>query len=649
MKIIRRSCLFCAVAYALLPLAVIVFSAVSISAQEAGEEVEPLDPVPVDLVQPSTDAMESPDESGTLDEVPAEGIPEPVEEAPAPVAAKPEPVAEPAAVETVEAAVEPAFPAPAPAEPPPVVESAPAAPAPVVRNGKPKMLGECTDIPGLSRKINFDTDNMDVVKFITMLGDAAIGGDLNLVISAQVKGSVKLMIKDVTVCDALEIALAGNNLAYEIKGTGPRAIINIMTDQEYQVLKGVSFYEQRQVKIIELKYAKPSRLIAMLDGVRSQIGKLIYDDMSGTLVLIDTPMKIEEMQTVIAKTEIKTIERQIPTVTKTYRLQYADVGEIEKVVAARLTKEIGVMSANAKAKTVMVTDLEHNVAKIGELITAFDRKPKQVMIEAKVVEVELAHDFSMGVNWQHILQGIGPRFSLETKAPLSGPAGPSINYKTITAGGELSIVVDALKTVGNTTVISKPHIACRDGEEATLKVVRNQAYKEVTYESGSTNITQVSYKFIEIGTILQVKPTINDDGFVTVQIKPTMSDLVDWYDATKGNEGVVGVPIIKKAEAETSITVQDGVTIIIGGMIKDEKRSNRVGVPVISAIPILGRLFSSNIEKTQKIETIVFLTPKIVSGEEPFLRADKAGMAEGTGNGNGKSPIAKQLKPLRAK
>jgi len=518
---------------------------------------------------------------------------------------------------------------------------------PAAQPVKVKTLSECKDIPGLGQSFVYNTEEsqMDVVKFLTVFGKLA---NLNLVISPQVKGSVRLMLEGVTYADAFEIALSQNNLAYEIKGSGPRAIINIMTDDEYRNMKGVSFYEQRQVRIVELKYAKPSRVVTMLEGVRSQIGKLIFDDATGTIILIDTPVKIEEMQTVIAKAELPTIDRQIPTITKNFKIQYADVSEVEKAVAGHLTREVGSVSANAKAKSIVVTDLEHNMEKIGELIAAFDCKPRQVMIEAKVVEVELSDDFSMGVNWQHVLEGVGPRFTLESKMPLSGPAGPSLSYKTIAGGGDLTVVLDALKTVGNTTVISKPHIACRDGEEATLKVVRNQAYKEVTYESGSTNITQVSYKFIEIGTILNVAPTINDEGFVTVKIKPTMSDLVDWYDATRGNEGIVGVPIVKKAEAETSVTVKDGVTIIIGGMIKDEKKNNRIGVPILSSIPLLGRLFSSNVEKASKIETIVFLTPRIVTGEEQFLQMETKGTVEkATGAGQTVAGNGKKIKPLR--
>lgn len=500
--------------------------------------------------------------------------------------------------------------------------------SPVVKSedrkpGRTRLLSECDDIPGLAKPFNFKTpDQMDVVKFITMLSDQVVGGDLNLIISPQVKGSVKLMLTGVTIADAMEIALADNSLAYEVKGNGPRSIIKIMTEDEYRARFGVAFYEQRKVRMIELKYAKPTSVLAMLDGMKSQIGKIIADDKSGTVVLIDTPARISEMESLIERAELPTLERHVPTASRVFRLQYADLVEVQKEVTASLTKEVGTMVANTKTKTLIVSDLAHNLEKISTMIEAFDRKPKQVIIDAKIVEVDLTDDFNMGINWKHVIQGIGPRFNLASVAPLSAGVSPQITYNTIiSGGGDLTVVVDALKTVGETKVISNPHISVLDGGEATIKVVRNQPYKEISFESGTTNIVGVSYKFVDIGTTLSVSPLINDLGFITVNIKPTISDLVDWYDAPGGSGGVVGIPVVKKSEAATSVTVKDGVTIIIGGMIKTEKRINRTGIPILGSIPLLGRLFRSDVEKNAKSETIVFLTPRIISGEEPFLQS----------------------------
>ena len=183
---------------------------------------------------------------------------------------------------------------------------------------KPRLLSEY-GLPGLDKRISLDViEAMDVVDLIKFL---AIKGDLNLVIGREVTGTTKLMLKDVTLGDALESVLAANNLAYEVKGN----IIKIMTDKEYSALYGEGFYEQRQAKIIELKYATPSRVATLLAEIKSTIGKVVFDDGTGTLVLIDTPDKIAAMEAVIERAELPTIERIMPTETRTYNLQYAKV------------------------------------------------------------------------------------------------------------------------------------------------------------------------------------------------------------------------------------------------------------------------------------------------------------------------------------
>jgi general secretion pathway protein D len=198
-----------------------------------------------------------------------------------------------------------------------------------------------------------------------------------------------------------------------------------------------------------------------------------------------------------------------------------------------------------------------------------------------------------------------------------------LSYKTVTAGGDLSLVLEALKTIGDTKVISNPQISVEDGPEAEIKVVRDQPYRLLQYESGSTNVIAVNYQFVEIGVVLKVTAKINDEKFITVDIKATISDLVDWYDYSPGNEGLVGIPVVKKSEASTTVSVKDGVTIIIGGMIKEEKRKTEAGIPILRSIPLVGRLFRSTVERKKRIETIVFLTPRIITGEEQFLQISK--------------------------
>lgn len=504
-------------------------------------------------------------------------------------------------------------------------------PATNATDRKPRLLTEY-GLPGLDKKISLDMpDAMDVVDLIKFL---AVKGELNIIIGRDVAGTSKLMLKDVTLGDALEIVLAANGLAYELKGN----IVKVMTDKEYRDLHGEGFYERKQAKIIELKYAKPGNMAQLLENIKSSLGKIVFDNDTGTLVLIDTPEKIKEMEEVIRKTEIPTVQRVMPTVTTNFVLQYASVEEIEPKVTPMLTKDVGDLRADKRTKTLIVTDLPHALRKIGDLVAIFDRAQKQVFIEAKIVQVQLTDSYRLGVNWDYLFQGLDPRFALRPVSKTSGllggldPAtaaaqglGGSVTYHTIAAGADLNAVVQALSVVGKTRLLQNPHIATVDGKEATIKAITTQPYSELQYESGSSNIVGKTYKFVDVGVTLGVTPRINELGYITCDIRPEVSSVLNWYDANPSTaEGNSGVPVVKKSFAETSISVKDGVTIIIAGMIEETETKKRTQVPFFGSIPLLGVFFRADETSTQNSEIIVLLTPRIVTGDKFFERSKDA-------------------------
>jgi len=512
----------------------------------------------------------------------------------------------------------------------PVVSALPGAMAqvPVMR---PHMISEY-HLPGLEKKISLDLlESMDVVDLLKFL---SVKAGLNIIIGKDVAGSSKLMIKDVTIADAMEIVLAANSLAYEIQGN----IIKVMTDKEYRDLYGEGFYERKKAKIISLKSSIPSQMAQLLEQVKSTMGKIVFDDGTGNLVLIDTPEKIREMEEVISKAELPSFQRAYPTVTTNFVLQYAVPEKIEPLVTPMLTKikdaSIGQLKIDARTKTIIVTDLPNVVQKISDLVAMFDRPQKQVFIEAKIIQVQLSDKFSMGVNWDYLFDGLDPRFSLRPVSKTSAllgldPAasaaqglGGSLTYHTIAAGANLNAVVQALSTVGKTKLLQNPHIATLDGKEATIKAITTQPYSELQYETGSSNIVGKTYKFVDVGITLAVTPRINELGFITCDLRPEVSSVLSWYDSDPAAaNGATGVPVVKKSYAETSVSVKDGVTIIIAGMIDENQTKTRTQIPLLGSIPLLGVLFRHDEVLTENTETIVLLTPRIVTGDKFFERS----------------------------
>ncbi len=474
-------------------------------------------------------------------------------------------------------------------------------------------------IEGLDNRVNLKAiDSWDVVQLIEFL--AYRGGLRNIVIGRGVAGlTTKLKFDDVSVGDALEVVLSVNSLAYTIRG----GIITIMSDAEYRLQYGTSFYDHKQVRILELKYADASRVAALLAPIKSEIGTVVSDQVTGTLILIDTPAKIREMETVARASDIDTVERQIPTETKAFILQHAELADIQGEIGPMLSQGTGNVRVDQRTRTLIVTDLPHKMREIEKMVAMFDRRGRQVFIEAKIVQVRLDDDFRLGVDWNHVFQGINPRFTMRTAAQptrigvLGGDATtPSgmMTFNTIAAGGDLNVVLSALKSVGETKILSNPHIAVMDGSPASIKVITDEPYAEAQLESGSTNVVGETIQFIEVGVSLEVTPRINDEDMVSMTIRPEVSSKIGTYDAFRP------VPIIRRSLAETSVMIKNGETIIIAGMIENQKDENESRVPLLGRIPIIGLLFKSMRESSSNNELIVFLTPRIVSGERPFLR-----------------------------
>jgi type II secretory pathway component GspD/PulD (secretin) len=308
--------------------------------------------------------------------------------------------------------------------------------------------------------------------------------------------------------------------------------------------------------------------------------------------------------------------------TKSFVLQYAEVEDLNESIASLLTQGLGSIRVDHRTKTLIVSDVPHVLARVEQLVDAFDIRSKQVFIEAKIVQVKLDREHRLGVNWDDLFRGLDPRFNLHSvfspgsAASFGSAKVPtvSMNYNTIAAGSDLTVVLDALEEVGDTKIMANPHVAALDGVEATTKVITDQPYAEAKLESGSTNIVGETIIFLEVGVTLSVTPRVNDEGMIVMSIKPEVSAVVGEYQAFRT------VPIVRKSVAQTTVMIKDGETIIIASMIDNRTVERERKVPFLGSIPVLGWLFRSTAKAQENNELIVFLTPRIISGEEPFLR-----------------------------
>ena len=330
------------------------------------------------------------------------------------------------------------------------------------------------------------------------------------------------------------------------------------------------------------------------------------------------------MEDIIKKQELPTISRVLPTETRVYEFKYARVDVVKDEIAKALTTDIGTMRSDLRTNTIVVTDLPHQLVKLDVLIQAFDRRTREVFIEAKVVEVTLSDKFQWGIDWSRIIQMAGSLSAIAIKPEVSLPlalATGAIGKMTIstTSTNQLSAILETLDSVAETRILSNPHITVEEGKESKIEVIEKQPYQEetTTTASGGTTTASKSYQWVNIGVSLSVTPHINQDGYISMLIKPEVSSISAWYGGAAQAAGAV--PVVKSANAQTTVTIKDGVTIIIAGLVKDNKTTSEHKIPILGDIPWIGMGFKKVSDEIVRTETVVFITPRIVTGDVTFL------------------------------
>ncbi|MFH1504206.1 MAG: type II and III secretion system protein [Candidatus Omnitrophota bacterium] len=179
-----------------------------------------------------------------------------------------------------------------------------------------------------------------------------------------------------------------------------------------------------------------------------------------------------------------------------------------------------------------------------------------------------------------------------------------------------------IQSLGETKIISEPHIAICNNEEAKFMVGTREAYVTSTTTAGEvTTTTSENVEFIDVGVTLYVTPVIGEDGFIKMELKPEISSVTSTLETTEGNE----IPIVSTSNVETSVLVKDGTTIMLAGLIKETVITAVSKTPLLGDIPILGWFFKNSSSDKQKKEIVIFVTPHIIGGDEGVFATELIG------------------------
>ncbi len=456
-------------------------------------------------------------------------------------------------------------------------------------------------------RISLDLKGIDIIELLRLL---SLKTGLTIVPTKGVSGRVNVYLNDMTFNDALDIILLSQDLAVERKGE----VINVMTSGEYEKMYGKKFTDKRKVSIITLVYAKPSVVFAALGQLKSDIGKIIVDEATGTIFLIDIPEKLKMMEETA-----KDLDQ--PLNSAVFDLKYAKPADIKAHISTAITPGLGELYIDEKMGKVVVSDLPYKIDKIRKMIKAFDSAPLQVFIEAEILEVLLDDKFERGIDWDTIISGKAWQKWLKVGTiDLKGffPSTLAIPSQTVRVGTmeqtNYTSIIRFLQTYGTVNTLSRPRIAVVNNQEAKIMVGVRQAYVSQTLsQAQTTTVTSESIQFVDVGIKLNVIPSISSDGFIVMKIKPEVSSVETTLTTYLGST----IPIIKTSEAESVVKVKDGTMIMIAGLIKEESPDIITGWPYLSKLKGAGFLFGKRIVERKRTELIIFITPHIITGEGP--------------------------------
>jgi type II secretory pathway component GspD/PulD (secretin) len=459
----------------------------------------------------------------------------------------------------------------------------------------------------MQTEISLDLRDMDVVDVYKFL---AMRGGFNASMSKEIAGRVTLYLKKVSIGDAMEIISIANSLAYKVVGANT---VYIMTDAEYQRMYGAQFSDKKTVKILRLSYIKPAYAMETLRNLKTDIGRIVIDEDTGSVVMIDTPGNIDRMEKVIAAIDI-------PLETFVYDLKYADANDVASKLREKLDNvAVGSVQADTRSNQLVVRAFPGRMREVSELIRALDTKTKAVLIEVRILKVTLRPGFDAGIDWQVLFKQLN-NMAIVGSFAISDPLRKATSLAQIAQGNlgfsDFAFNLKLLKEVAATKIIANPRLMVTNNDEARIHIGDKLAYvTTTTIGTGDSQRVNEEIHYIDVGVKFVVTPSINDDGFITMKIKPEISSKTGDLETPQGAR----VPLINLTELETSIVVKDGNTIIIAGLRQDEEQDGKSGIPWLMDIPYIGRAFSEVSKRGTITEIILLLTPHIVTGKENYV------------------------------
>lgn len=325
------------------------------------------------------------------------------------------------------------------------------------------------------------------------------------------------------------------------------------------------------------------------------------------------------------------------TITRVYRLKYADAENVASVVSQIVSKdslvqvfhpeflnfnEAGKNRKQAstvavqgirRSSTLVVTDRPEKIREVDRVIAELDKPPTQIIIESKLVEMAPSYNNEVGINWDKTLTTV---LQWQELLPNGDPQSYSIMNQDPSGAGswqlghlsasQYSAVLDFLKEKTDSKLISNPRLLAMDNEESSISVGTTVPVPRIQRGLGGQG-DMVTFEYKEVNIQLNVTPHVGGNGEITMFVNPVIEEISGWVQYLEHR-----APITDKRTVNSIVTVKDGDTVVIGGLIKTQRIKTTQKVWLLGSIPLLGQLFRHEKYEDRKTELMIFITPHVM-------------------------------------
>lgn len=337
---------------------------------------------------------------------------------------------------------------------------------------------------------------------------------------------------------------------------------------------------------------------------------------------------------------IKTAQERTaePTESDSYQFSYSRAKETAPLLASQLASK-DPPQVDERTNTIFYRETRSNIDAIRKMLVQIDKPTKQVMIEARLVEVTANPRQSFGINWAGVFgsstnaQTVTYGAAIPGASPIAGANPPTSGFGlgnsnnnnffgsigklamgqfAILSVPQFSATLRALNEDADANFLANPRVVTADNQQAKIEITRNQPVPQLNFNEQTATAVFGGFQDKIYGNKLLVRPSVNKDGFITLAVKPEISNKVgdQGFDFAAAH---VTSPIIDTRTLDSNVLIKSGDTLAIGGLLQDEQTKARNKVPILGDIPGLGYLFAERLNARTKRNLLIFVTPTIIS------------------------------------